>query len=587
MPDKPAQSARSIQAALPAQPAPSGVSRPTLTGPRLTTLLSLVLGVFGAAWILLHSPNADAWLARPVPDGLVAARRRDDRQREQNMLRRMEANESFRAPLTPPVALYTANLTDRVGDYIVSARRTRTLNYTWDDNPPLGYLPVTPAPVYLSIQVMSARPDALRRILSIAKGLTVTDSDGQRLTPELSQEFAFPNGRGCRLRLPPCKAAFLRRVDGLLTLTPAAPQHTTEHNPDKDVDLTSLPFHIVNVPLPWTSHMYGMASAAVLDEQTAAGLGLQMPRLPLPSRAVSAGAVQPPPAPPARLIAGARVEAVLRHLPRAAFDAPDLPLTNRLVIQPDAPCNVLLRLVSGADSAGLRPLLLSCGLTIKPAGDGELVTTLRLQAGVNGPLEQTFSVWDDRPVIVAVPLRLLCPDQAHSTWAQSSRWALVYLHLFSDDTPRYVTGESATPRRFLAAPSTRGGALAGRLVANGEGIGPGSATLSLARLRADGQADGTEEAVQISLNDEGRFALPNVAAGRYRLALGDVRPDVGRLGGKPEFTSYLKHRWRITSPVPEPVMQETSVGPGEHKELTPWSYHNPAHSVQVQEQSKP
>ncbi len=561
------------------------MSRPTLTGPRLTTLLSLVLGVFGAAWILLHSPDADAWLARPAPDGIVAARRRDDRQREQNMLRRMDSNEGFRAPLSPPVALYNANLTDRVGDYIVSVRRTRALNYTWDDNPPLGYLPVTPAPIYLSIQVMSARPDALRRLISIARGLTVTDSDGQRLTPELSQEFAFPNGRGCRLRLPPGKPAFLRRVDGLLTLMPAAPRHTTEKTPKKDADPTSLPFHIVNVPLPWTSHIYGIASATVLDEQTAAGLGLRMPRLPLPSGTAPIGARQPSPVPPVRLITGARVEAALRHLPRAAFDAPDLPLTNRLVIEPNAPCNVLLRLASGADSADLRPLCVSCGLTVKPADDGELVTTLRLQTGVNRPLEQTFSVWDDCPMIAAVPVRLLCPDQAHLEWAQSSRWALVYLHMFSDNTPRYAIGESATPRRFLAAPSTRGGALSGRLSANGEGIGPASATLSLARLRADGQEDGAEEAVEISLNDEGRFALPNVAAGRYRLALGDVRPDVGRLSRKPDFASYLKHRWQITSPVPEPVTQEASVGPGEHKELLPWSYHNPVHPVRVQERS--
>ena len=160
----------------------------------------------------------------------------------------------------------------------------------------------------------------------------------------------------------------------------------------------------------------------------------------------------------------------------------------------------------------------------------------------------------------------------------------MYLHLFSDDTPRYVTAESATPRRFLAAPSTRGGALSGRLVANGEGVGPGTAQVSLARLAGDGQADGAEEALEVSLNDEGRFALPNVAAGRYRLTLGDVRPDVGRLGGKPEFASYLKHRWHIASPVPEPVVQEANVGPGEHKELPPWSYHNSARSVAVQEQ---
>ena len=252
------------------------------SGQQRVTFLSLAGGAFGAACILLHSPRMAQVLAPvtlPVPgsaaDNSGSEFGRHDRQ----------GMDAGRQPL------YMANLACQTSDYIVSARRVRSMSFVYDTNPPYGANTAIAEPLRLSLQIMSTRSGQMQQFDHISADVTVMDNTGKRLAIlEAGREFSFPKGLGyvVSLSVPSPSAAYVSRINGVIHLISDHPAGSAVARPAPasssvmpgsaptlaSSNVTNLPFHIENVPLPWKLRIFGMAGAAIIKGDKARTLKL-------------------------------------------------------------------------------------------------------------------------------------------------------------------------------------------------------------------------------------------------------------------------------------------------------------------------
>ncbi len=565
------------------------------SGQQRVTFLSLAGGAFGAACILLHSPRMAQVLAPvtlPVPGSAGSAAGNSGSEFGRHDRQGMDAG---RQPL------YMANLACQTGDYIVSARRVRSTSYVYDTNPPYGTNTAIAEPLRLSLQVMSTRSGQMQMFDHLSADVTVMDNTGQRLAIlEAGREFSFPKGLGyvVSLSAPSQSAAYVSRINGVVHLVADNPAGNAALRPTlasssvmpgsaptlASGSVTDLPFHIENVPLPWKLRIFGMAGAAIVKGDTARTLKLVSEPLVLEPGAASKPAIKP------KMLKGEPMEAVLRRLPPSAFRTPlRPPQPNLLALTPDTP-NVLrlyapiVSTPANPQNAPLQSLTLTCVLTPHVCPNGKIQAGIQLTGANSTPLHANAAVWDNEPFLLALPARALYPGQGADTTL------VLYLDLHLDNYPPESLFNAPLPKTLRSRKGERGGALSGQITTSKGAFGLATATLNITRRneigeatekdevngksskKEKGKAENTPARIEVAIDKNGRFALSNMAAGAYHIALEEVKPYLSPALAPTTLAKFLSQRMGIRQARADRDAQEVVIKVGGRAELSPWVF---------------
>lgn len=432
-------------------------------------------------------------------------------------------------PFAEPI--FIANLTSRVGGYIVSVRRVNSYGCPFDANPAAASenaSATTTGPITLSIQAMSAtQGEDVSEIKSLADGLTVTDSAGNRLLPLASKEFQFPHGFGCILQLPSSfhNVHYLKSVDGHITGFP------------RQDGIMSLDFHLMNVPVPWYPHVFGLIGAMIGESKS--------------------GVTQ---------IRGAEVETLLKSMSQTAFESSELKIPNRIVLAQDVFSSIRLPVEPSQRDSSLTSKAIYLRLLPHLTTDGEMLVKYNLSSvGYVSPLQQTI-VWDNEPVLLRVPAKGLIEG------ASSKSQVLIYLHLYLQKIRPEKYYSSPTPWQLLAHKGERGGAVSGQVLTEKGSFGMGFADLRLARLSPEKQIMGKVQTMRMGLDNSGHFSISNLQAGQYQLTLKQVIPYKSDPVITRGFADYLIHKFGLQDPWLSNASQTIEVRAGERTEIENWTY---------------
>ncbi|HZP82011.1 MAG TPA: hypothetical protein VFB21_10260 [Chthonomonadaceae bacterium] len=479
----------------------------------------------------------------------------------------------------PPEPRYVANLVGTTGAYIVSVRQVLSDGRG-------GYLYFNPAPeqlqrrtqlpdIVLSMQVMSASDAAMARVADFASDLVVYDDTGHRLdVMDTHRIVRFSHGcsRMIRLKAPAPNARFLKRIEGGITLgAPGVPPTArlaeetllrkgagspvrAPGGPVVPVSLRQvekgpgLKFQIENVPLPMTTHVYGVAAARFLDTATAARVGAEG----------GGNEIQ--------ILTGTRAKELRGLFPPFTEEPGPLHLPTRLILVPEA-TNRFQVPIPALSSGGSEPPALQCTLTPRLGPDGEIaLKASAAQQGAGGPAaEIALSAWDNAPFLLVIPAK------HPAIRATANRPLALWLHLFLDMPPPERLGVGQAPVPFPAVKGERGGALVGQLKAGGEPLGLGVINVRVTRLDEHGTPQGKPLTVETTLDSEGKWGFANLSPGRYRVQLLEVQPYLSQATTASSLPNYLRRRFGVkTFGWQNETQENVIVRAGGQTRLLPW-----------------
>lgn len=486
----------------------------------------------------------------------------------------------FRGSLEPPAEpRYVANLVGTAGEYIVSVRQVLTDGRG-------GHLYFNPSPeqlqhreelpgIILSMQVMSASGAAMEKVADFASDLTVVDDTGQRLeVKDVHRIIRFSHGcnRMIRLKSPAPNARFLKRIEGSIALGAAgSPPGTrlaedaslrkeaggTARESDEPVEPVSLrqvakgsglKFRIENVPLPMTSHVYGVAAARFLDKATAARIGAE------------GGGSE------IQLLTGTRAKELSHLFPPFTEEPGPLHLPTRLILVPGESNRFLVPIPAPSSGSSVPPAL-QCTLTPRLGPDGEIAlkASAAQQGAAGSPIETALTAWDNAPFLLVIPA------QNPAIRATGNRPLALWLHLFLEMPPPDHLGVGLTSVPFPAVKGERGGALVGQLKAGGEPLGLGVVNIKVTRLDEHGTPQGEPVTVDTPLDTEGEWSFANLSPGRYRVQLLDAQPYLSQVTEASSLPNYLRRRFGVkTFGWQNETQENVVVRAGGQTRLLPW-----------------
>lgn len=415
---------------------------------------------------------------------------------------------------------YIANLSTQVGDYLVSVRQiseprgTRLLI----GSPP--YPPTGPPwlQAYLNLQVLGTRPDALERLRGFATHLTAIDNTGHRLDlVETPQVFPLTHGRGGLVHLGSLAqdARYLKSLDGDL-LVARAEQADAAGTPPM-----ALRFHLDNVPIPETHHIYGVVAARYLDASHAR----QAAFLAHGKESVA--------------LTGKQADAWKSLFPPEVMDTGPLSLPVHLLLQPGIE-NRFPVSVPALIGKGTRDTI-ECALTPQIGADGELALRLAVtpDAASTPTVQLPIRTWDNAPVVMLLPSGSASPSR------HSHRPLALWLNLYLE---RPAPNELLLPAfPFPAGREQQGGELVGQVIVAGEPLQLGSVRLTITRADARGLPIGEPTRLHVGLDNEGRWRFANIAPGSYVVQYQTLYPFFSNaVPATSPLPDYLRRRYGIT-----------------------------------------
>lgn len=459
-------------------------------------------------------------------------------------------------PRPAPVPRYYANLATDVGDYVVSVRQVITdySSYNLFLAPAGQHSLLTDHSFALSIQVLAKNADAFRRIRDYAVNLTAVDDQGDVHPCDLRYDsVSFPNGlaRLVHFHGVDVRTRYLKELTGEILLSDAdsgrqsldqsrPPGGSGARDAAADPTVQRLKFAISNVPLPMNPLVYGVTAARYVTKK----------------EAQAAGVAGPTSGQRCAVLTGDRMAGLRRLFPPYVEEPEPLKLPSRLIMIPDVPNRLNLGAVGGKQAATVK-----CALTPRIGEDGDI----RCGVDVTGPngLERVrtdVDLWDREQAIVVLP----------APGMQGKTLLALLLHLYLD-VQSSPPADSFRVNPFLARSGDRGGVIVGEVHVRNRALRGGVVQLEVARTDERGRIPGESAVLEIAIDRDGGWELPNLAAGHYDIKLRGLLPSATRFGNTRSPLGYMRHRFGFKQPAwNRSGLEHVALKAGGLVRLAPW-----------------
>ena len=514
-------------------------------------------------------------------------------------------------PPPSPRSRYVANLATETDDYTISVRQVMCdeKNLYPGSSFPNRFMGRQDRSrqqdrMLISMQILAHTPSALARIEEFAPKITAVEESGRRLESfDTGQPVHFENGVARRYFLPvPSKEGYvLRSVEGEVLLQPLDATKDASASNAASAESKSLPtrltFRIENIPMARAPLIYGEVDSVLVDADTALHLAqtphsetIATTRCLRSKSALSLDAQMPPRVPaiaPLRVTNTLILQQSVSNtflVPRARYELKQsldgngkpkhLAFDKRGKSEPAA---------KNADGTGevVEPLRLTLTADIEQNGEIPLHLTFADRQGKQQSVQLQVSAWDDEPMLLLLP-----PFEASGASEAQNRavngrnknlngsrnsgqmWTALRLHLKFDepDAAGILAGSHVNP--FTAVAGQRGGELSGSIAITDEPLRSGSIKLKVTPLGTNAKP---AEIVALMLDADGAWSLPNLAPGRYSVALDMAMPRMNPMYRSGSWESYVLRRFGIGHPRWQTAPQaDLEIAPGGHFTVKTW-----------------